>query len=169
MKYYLVTFTIKDKKFINPYIREIKAIYFIAEDEQVVSNYINNQHLDSNGAYDYTIVECEKKDLDGVYYTDGFQSVVRVLEDNVIGKIDASSREFLVSWEKREHDGEYAKVLKKVEFIVYARSHRDAGEKADAYAYSHRFAYYDDVTHYYVTDNEEDIEWAKKNEKVVCV
>ena len=169
MKYYIANFTIKDKKYLNPYIREKKAIYFKAEKKQVVEDFIIANHIDSGGAYKYTIKMCKESDLNGVYYTDGFQSCVRVGEDNVIGKMDISNREFLARVEVREHNGEYAKVLNSFNIIAKGRDHRDVGNAVTEYINSKRLAYYEDYVYYTTTDNVDRIEEVKKNEKFFAI
>lgn len=169
MKYYLATFTIKDKKMLNPYIREKKAIYFIAETKKAVEDFIKENSIDGGGAYKHKVAMCKKDDLDGVYYTDGFQSNVRVGEDNVIGKMDISRRDFLAEVEVREHNGEYARVLKSFNFIVKARDHKEAGSAVTDYIRRHRLAYYEDYVFYTTTDSEKELTRVKENEKFFAI
>ena len=166
-KYKLGKFTIKDKNWVNSYIRERKSIYFKYYTDDEVLNFINEHNIGK--LYDVVFENCKESDLKGVYPTDGFSSIVRVKEDNVIGWIDVRHREFLVRWEKREHDGEYAKVLKQVNFIITDTDDKSAGVRADEYAVRMRYAYADSNTFYTITDNEKDIEEVKKNESFVTI
>lgn len=167
-KYFLASFVIKDKKYLNPYLYERKKIYFTAASQQDVEDYIKANHIDSSGAYDYTISECKAEDLKGHWPTDGFYCVVRPLND-VIGTIDITEREFLVDWEVREHDGEYAKVLRRENFIVKCNDGTKAGKIADNYAHSRRYAYYDDYTFYTITDIVDEIERVKKSGNFITI
>jgi len=168
-KYYLGTFTIKDKKWVSRYAREVKCIYFITYKKKDIVEFMQKVNIDGGGAYNVKLTPCEEKDLNGVYWTDGYSELMRVGEDNVIGKMDIRKREFLVRWELREHDGEYAKVLRRENFIVTDTNYRSAGDRADRYATRMRYCYADDYTFYSMTDDEEQIKEVKKSKKFVSV
>ena len=164
-KYYHVEFNIKNEYWVNKYVPKRKRIYFVAEDEESVKAYIKAHSIDANGCFSYTIEECKAEDLNGQYPTDGFYCVVRPIDD-IIGKINIAPRIFAVYWERRADDGEYAKVLRSENFIVTASDHKTAGEKANAYAITNRFAYSDDYTFYCTTDIEEEVEKTKKGKYI---
>ena len=167
--YLLATFTIKDKSKVSKYLLERKRIYFIADSTEQTYNFIKNNHIDASGCYEVDLKPCRKEDLNGHYPTDGFYCVVRPDENDVIGKMDISHREFLVSWELRKHDGEYAPILKEVNFIVTDITHRSAGERASEYAIRNRYAYSDSCTHYCVTDMADEIKKVKDSGNYVMV
>ena len=165
--YYLVTFTIINKEWANRYVDERKKIYFIAEDEKEIEKYIKAE-LDRNTLYNYTIESCNKDDLKGLYETDGYSCPV-IPKDNVLGWMDITEREWLVRWESSESDAEYAKVLRRENFIVKARNAKDASHEAQQYALHHRYCYYEDSIFCSMTDDIEDIEEAKNTEKVIYI
>ena len=167
--YLLATFTIKDKSWANKYLAERKRIYFTADSTRETLDFIRDKSLDANGAYEVDLKPCRKEDLNGHYPTDGFYCVVRPDENDVIGKMDISRREFLVNWELRGGDGEYAPIVREVNFIVTDTDYKSAGERANEYAIRNRYAYRDDCTHYYVTDAEEELRRVKTCEKYVVV
>lgn len=167
-KHYLASFVIKDKKYLNPYIYEKKKIYFTAKSKQDVDNYIKTNRIDSSGAYKYSITKCNAEDLKGHWPTDGFFCVV-IPKDDIIGTIDITEREFLVDWEVREHDGEYAKVLRREYFIVKCNDGTKAGKIADDYAHRMRYAYYDDYTFYTITDIKDEIAKVKKSGNFITI
>ena len=156
--YFITTFTIKDKKYINPYTMGRKIVYFTADSEKDVDNYIKSHYLHGNGAYDYTIEPCEEKDLKGLYPTDGFSCVI-IPKNDIIGKINISKREFLVEWEARG----------RANFIVTATDARTAGKMAEEYALQKRLAYYEDSTHYIVTEDSNAISSVKKSGNFITI
>lgn len=163
-RYFLADFIITDKSYVNRYCAERKKIYFIAEGEKEIDRYIKAE-LDINGLYNYTITSCRKDDLKGKYETNGFSSVV-IPKDDVFGWMNITEREWLVRWESREDDAEYAKVLRRENFIIKARDSKTAGSMANEFARNHRYCYYEDYTFYSVTDDVKEIEEVKNNEKV---
>ena len=165
--YFKVIFTIKDKKYISPYTAERKVVYFTAPNEQDIVDYVKDNSIDCNGVYDYSIKPCKKEDL-SPYPTDGFRSLV-IPKNDVIGSIDITEREWLVEWELREHDGEYAKVLRRVNFIVKAKDAKTAGLIADDYSNKRRYCYGDDYTYYIVTENPNTIAEVKKSGNFVAI
>ena len=168
-KYYLGTFTIKNKKWVSSYAREVKCIYFITYKKKDIVEFMEKENIDGGGAYDVKLTPCKEEDLTGVYWTDGYSELMRVGEDNVIGKIDVRRREFLVSWESREHDGEYARVLRRENFIVTDTSSRSAGDRANRYATRMRYCYGENYTFYTITDIEEEIKKVKASKDFVII
>lgn len=159
--YYKVTFNITDANYVSPYAPARKIVFFTATSEHDVDTYIRNNSIHGNGAYKYTIEPCKKEDL-APYPTDGFYCVI-LPKNDVIGSIDITEREWLVRWELREHDGEYAKVLRRVNFIASARDAKTAGKIADDYAIRRRYCYGDDYTYYTITEDTNTINALKKS------
>ena len=156
--YFITTFTIKDKKYINPYTMGRKIVYFTADSEKDVDNYIKSHYLHGNGAYNYTIEPCEEKDLKDLYPTDGFSCVI-IPKNDIIGKINISKREFLVEWEARG----------RANFIVTANDPQTAGKMAEEYALQKKFAYYEDSTHYIITEDSNAISSVKKSGNFITI
>jgi hypothetical protein len=168
-KYYLGTFTIKNKKWVSSYAREVKCIYFITYKKKDILEFMEKENIDGGGAYNVKLTPCKEEDLTGVYWTDGYSELMRVGEDNVIGKIDVRRREFLVWWELREHDGEYARVLRRENFIITDTSSRSAGYRIDQYVVRRHYCYADDYTFYTMTDREEEIAKVKASKNFVTI